>query len=72
MWEDGELLCSQKGVLKGLPALFHSYVPKDSFSGDLVQQFLTHLEVHSPEILGPDSDLKVSNDLLHIGEHWVQ
>ena len=33
--EDGEFLCSPKHVLKELPALFCSCVPKDSFPRDL-------------------------------------
>lgn len=42
-----KVLCSQKDVLKVLPALFCSYVPEDSFPADLIQQFLKQSEVHS-------------------------
>ena len=34
---DGELFYSQKGILKELPVVFCSHVPKDSFPGDLIQ-----------------------------------
>ena len=37
---DGELLYSQKGILKVLLTLFCSFVPKGSFPGDFIQQFL--------------------------------
>jgi len=57
MLVDGDFLCFQKGVLKEPPALFHSCVPKDSFPGDPIQQFLKQPEVHSPEVQGPDSVL---------------
>ena len=41
-----------------LPAVFHSFVPKDSFLGDLIQPFLKQFtEVHSPEVQHLDSTL---------------
>jgi len=50
-------LCSQEGVLKVLPDPFHSFVPQDNFSGDLIQQFLKQPEVLPPEVQAPDSIL---------------
>jgi len=51
------ILHSHKGVLKELPALLHSFVSKDSFPGDLIQQFLKQPEVHAPNIQSPDPAL---------------
>ena len=54
---DGELLFSQKGVLKELSILFCSFVPKNT-PGDLIQFFFfffKQLEVHPPEVEHPDS-----------------
>jgi len=50
MLGDGELLCFQKGVLKELTALLHSFVPRNSFPGHLIYQFLKQQEVSSPEV----------------------
>jgi len=36
---DGELLCSQEGGLKELPALFCTHAIKDCFPGDRTQQW---------------------------------
>ena len=48
-------MCSQKGVLPELPALFCTRAHKDSFPGDLTRQFLEQQEVCSPEAQGPSS-----------------
>jgi len=45
MLEDGELLCFQKGILKKLPFLLCSFVPKNSFPGDLIQKFLKQMKL---------------------------
>ena len=52
-----KLLRSKKHILKVLPSLFCSFVPKDSFPGDLFQQFLKQPEVHSLEVQCSDSTL---------------
>jgi len=52
-----ELLRFQKDILNEQPAFFHSFVSKDSFPGDLIQQFLKQPEVHAPNIQGPDPTL---------------
>jgi len=52
-----ESLCSQKHILKVLPALFCSFDPKDIFPGDLFQQFLKQPDVCSPEVQDADSSL---------------
>ena len=49
-------MCSQKGILKVLPTLFCSSVPKGSFPGYHIQQFLKQSEVCSSG-QGPDSTL---------------
>lgn len=53
---DGELFCYQKGVCEELPAWFCSYVPVNSFAGELIQQFLKQPGVRSPEVQGTDFD----------------
>ena len=40
-----------------LTLLICSHVPKDSFPGDLIQQFLRHPEFCSPDVQDPDSIL---------------
>lgn len=50
---DGELLHSQKEQ----PALFFSFVSKDFFPGDFIQQFLRKPQIRSLEVQGPDSTL---------------
>lgn len=50
------LVCFQRGILKVLPVLFLLHVLKDHLPEDLIQQFLKHSEVHSPEIQGPLPD----------------
>ena len=52
---DGELLRSQKGVLKELPALFCTHALKDRFPEDPIQPFLEQPEVCSPKAQGPSS-----------------
>ena len=47
---DGELLCSQRSILKVLPAWSCYFVPRDSFTGDLIQHFLKQPEAGSPEV----------------------
>ena len=42
------LLHSQKGIYKEWPALFNSFVSKDSFPRDLIQLWLV-CPVHEPE-----------------------
>jgi len=54
---DREFLCSQKGIFKESPALLHSFVSKESFPGDLIQQFLKQPQVCSPKVQGPGSTL---------------
>ena len=53
-WEM-ESSCFQKSVLKELPVFFCSCVPKDSFPGDLIQQFLKQSEVLLSKVQGPDA-----------------
>lgn len=52
---DGEPLDFQKGVLKELRVLFCTHALKDSFPGDLTQQFLEQSQVCSPKAQGPSS-----------------
>ena len=48
-------MCSQKGVLQELPALFCTHALKDRFPADPIQQFLEQPEVCSPKAQGPSS-----------------
>jgi len=48
-------LCSQKCILKELPALFCAHALKDRYPGDPTQQFLEQPEVFSPKAQGPSS-----------------
>ena len=54
---DGELLHSQKGILKEKLSLFHFFVSKVSFPGDLIQQFFKQPEVCSLKVQHPDFTL---------------
>jgi len=54
---DGELLCFQKGIPEEWTTFFCSFLSKDCFPGDFIQQFLKQPEVCSPEVQTPDSSL---------------
>jgi len=43
--EGQKLLWSQKDILEDKPAFFHCLVAKDSFSKDLIQQFIKQPEI---------------------------
>jgi len=68
---DEELLRSQEGVLKKLPAFFCAHAIKDSFLGDPTQKFLEQLEFCSPKVQGPSSafchDCILQDQNLHQG-----